>query len=123
MTQQSPKQQSQKRSELEWLNLNAAGLDIGAEEIYACVPRDRDEMPVRKFGTFTVDLHRLADWLAACGIEMVAMESTGIYWIPAFEVLERRGFAVSLVNARHLKNVPGRKSDVADCEWLQRLHT
>lgn len=109
--------------ELSQLNLNAAGLDIGAEEIYGCVPRDRDETPIRAFRTFTADLHLLADWLEACGIESVAMESTGVYWIPVFDVLEARGFAVSLVNARHLKNVPGRKSDVADCEWLQRLHT
>lgn len=114
---------SSKRSEFELLNLNAAGLDIGAEEIYACVPSDRDPSPVRKFATYTVDLHRLADWLKSCGIEMVAMESTGIYWIPIFEILEMRGFAVSLVNARHLKHVPGRKSDVSDCEWLQQLHT
>lgn len=123
MTRPSSKKQRPKRADLGLLNLNAAGLDIGAEEIYACVPNDRDEMPVRKFGTYTVDLHKLADWLTACDIEMVAMESTGIYWIPAFEVLEMRGFAVSLVNARHLKNVPGRKSDVSDCEWLQQLHT
>lgn len=114
---------SKHRPELELLNLNAAGLDIGAAEIYVCVPDDRDPSPVRKFGTYTVDLHSLADWLADCGIEMVAMESTGIYWIPVFEILEMRGFAVSLVNARHLKNVPGRKSDVSDCEWLQQLHT
>jgi transposase len=123
MTHPSPKQPSQKPRELALLNLNAAGLDIGAEEIYACVPSDRDEQPVRRFGTYTVDLHRLADWLEACGIETVVMESTGIYWIPAFEVLEQRGLAVALVNARHLKNVPGRKSDVADCQWLQQLHT
>ena len=123
MSHQPSKQASQTRRELALLNLNAAGLDIGAEEIYACVPSDRDELPVRRFGTFPGDLHRLADWLAVCGIEMVAMESTGVYWIPVYEVLEMRGFAVSLVNARHLKNVPGRKSDVADCEWLQQLHT
>jgi transposase len=123
MARQKPQKQHPKRSDLELLNLNAAGLDIGAAEIYACVPSDRDEQPVRQFGTYTVDLHHLADWLAACGIETVAMESTGIYWIPAFEVLEMRGFAVSLVNARHLKQVPGRKSDVSDCEWLQQLHT
>lgn len=115
----TPKQ----RPEFELLNLNAAGLDIGAEEIYACVPRDRDPSPIRRFETYTVDLHRLADWLKSCGIKMVAMESTGIYWIPVFEILEMRGFEVSLVNARHLKNVPGRKSDVSDCEWLQQLHT
>jgi transposase len=118
-----PHRTSKKRSEFELLNLNAAGLDIGAQEIYACVPDDRDESPVRKFETYTVDLHSLADWLDSCGIDMVAMESTGIYWIPVFEILEMRGFRVSLVNARHLKNVPGRKSDVSDCEWIQQLHT
>lgn len=123
MRHQKSNKPSQKEAELALLNLNAAGLDIGADEIYACVPSDRDEMPVRKFGSYTVDLHSLADWLTACGIEQVAMESTGIYWIPVYELLEMRGFTVALVNARHLKNVPGRKSDVADCEWLQQLHT
>lgn len=108
---------------LQQLNLNAAGLDIGAEEIYACVPADRDEQPVRAFPTFTVDLYALADWLAACGIDTVAMESTGVYWIPIYEILEARGFKVYLVNARHLKNVPGRKTDVLDCQWIQQLHT
>ena len=108
---------------LQQLKLNAAGLDIGAEEIYACVPADRDEQTVRAFPTFTVDLYALADWLAACGIDTVAMESTGVYWIPIYEILEARGFKVYLVNARHLKNVPGRKTDVLDCQWIQQLHT
>lgn len=108
---------------LQQLKLNAAGLDIGAEEIYACVPADRDEQPVRAFPTFTVDLYALADWLAACGIDTVALESTGVYWIPLYDVLEARGFKVYLVNARHLKNVPGRKTDVLDCQWIQQLHT
>jgi len=108
---------------LQQLNLNAAGLDIGASEIYACVPADRDEQPMRVFETFTVDLYALADWLAACDIETVAMESTGIYWIPVYEILEARGFNVHLVNARHLKNVPGKKTDVLDCQWIQQLHT
>jgi transposase len=105
------------------INVNAAGLDIGAEEIYACVPVDRDEEPVRVFPTFTVDLHALADWLETCQIETVAMESTGVYWIPIYEILESRGFEVYLVNARHLKNVPGRKTDILDCQWIQQLHT
>lgn len=105
------------------LNLNAAGLDIGSEEIWAAVPPDRDPRPVRRFGTFTPDLHALADWLQACGIETIVMESTGVYWIPPFEILEARGFKVLLVNARHVKNVPGRKTDEKDCQWLQRLHT
>ena len=119
----SSKKQDQEPADIALLNLNAAGLDIGAEEIYGCVPNDRDETPVRAFGTYTVELHTLADWLEACGIETVAMESTGVYWVPVYEVLEARGFEVSLVNARHLKNVPGRKSDVADCQWIQQLHT
>ena len=105
------------------LNLNAAGLDIGSEEIWAAVPPVRDPRPVRVFGTFTPDLYALADWLKACGLETVVMESTGIYWIPTFEILEARGFQVQVVNARHVKNVPGRKTDEKDCQWLQRLHT
>lgn len=102
---------------------NAAGLDIGASEIYACAPPDRIEEPVQVFGTFTVDLHALADWLVACQVDTVAMESTGVYWIPVFELLEKRGFQVYLVNARHLKGVPGRKSDYRDCQWIQKLHS
>ena len=108
---------------IDQINLHAAGLDIGAEEIYACVPVDRDEESVRVFPTFTVDLHALADWLEACQIETVAMESTGVYWIPIYEILKSRGFDVYLVNARHLKNVPGRKTDILDCQWIQQLHT
>ena len=105
------------------INPHAAGLDIGSQEIWACVPVNRDPQPVRKFGTYTPDLHALADWLQACGIETVAMESTGVYWIPIYEILEARGFKVYLVNARHLKHVPGRKSDCQDCQWIQRLHS
>jgi transposase len=105
------------------VNPNAAGLDIGSEEIWACVPEDRDAEPVRPFGTFTPDLYALADWLAACRIETVAMESTGVYWIPVYEILEARHFKVHLVNARHLKHVPGRKSDIKDCQWIQYLHS
>jgi len=108
---------------LEQINLDAAGLDIGAEEIYASVPKGRDEKSVRSFPTFTADLHRLADWLETCEIETVAMESTGAYWIPIYEILESRGFEVYLVNARHIKNVSGRKTDVLDCQWIQQLHT
>ncbi len=113
----------QLRAELAPLNPHAAGLDIGAEEIWACVPADRDPQSVRAFGTFTPDLTALAQWLAQCQITTVAMESTGVYWIPIYELLEARGFAVYLVNARHLKHVPGRKSDVQDCQWIQRLHS
>ncbi len=105
------------------VNSNAAGLDIGSDEIWACVPADRDPQPVRKFGTFTPDLQALAAWLAACHIDTVAMESTGVYWIPVFEILEARGLDPQVVNARHLKNVPGRKSDWQDCQWIQRLHS
>ena len=108
---------------LEQIKLNAAGLDIGAAEIWACVPEGRDETSVRVFQTFTVDLCALADWLEACGVETVAMESTGVYWIPVYEILEARGFEVYLVNARHIKNVPGKKTDILDCQWIQQLHT
>lgn len=102
---------------------HAAGLDIGSEEIWAGVPADRDPQPVRSFGTFTPDLYALVAWLAACHVETVAMESTGVYWIPIDEMLEARGFQAHLVNARHLKQVPGRKTDEKDCQWIQRLHT
>jgi transposase len=87
------------------------------------VPPDRDDEPVREFASFTVDLTAIADWLTACGVDTVAMESTGVYWIPLFELLESRGFTVFLVNACHVKNVSGRKSDVLDCQWLQQLMT
>jgi transposase len=106
---------------LSCLELNAAGVDVGATEIYIAVPADRDPQPVRRFSTFTEDLHGAADWLKACGIETVAMESTGVYWIPFFQILEARGYKVLLVNARHVKHVPGRKSDVSDCQWIQYL--
>jgi transposase len=102
---------------------NAAGIDIGATEIFVAVPGNRDAEPVRCFPTFTVDLERLADWLQQCQIRTVAMESTGVYWIPLFQILEKRKIDVRLVNAHHVKNVPGRKTDVADCQWLQHLHS
>ncbi|MGB8648047.1 MAG: IS110 family transposase, partial [Anaerolineae bacterium] len=102
---------------------HAAGLDIGSTEIWVAVPADCAQEPVRRFGTFTPDLEALADWLATCHIQTVAMESTGVYWIPVFELLEARGFDAQVVNARHLKQVPGRKSDVQDCQWIQRLHS
>ncbi len=108
---------------LQQINLHAAGIDVGAEELYVAVPKGRDIESVRVFGTFTVDLEQVADWLKRCRVTTVAMESTGVYWIPLFEVLESRGFEVCLVNARHLKNVPGHKTDVLDCQWLQQLHT
>ncbi len=112
-----------KLDSLRQINLNAAGLDIGAAEIWVCVPEDRDKDSVRVFQTFTPDLQALADWLTACDVETVAMESTGVYWIPVYEILEARGFEVYLVNARHLKNVPTKKTDVLDCQWIQQLHT
>ena len=102
---------------------NAAGIDIGSAAHYVAVPPDRDDEPVREFASFTADLNALADWLQACGVDTVAMESTGVYWIPLYELLESRGFKVLLVNARHVKNVSGRKSDVLDCQWLQQLMT
>lgn len=102
---------------------SAAGIDIGATQIFVAVPADRDPEPVRCFPTFTVDLERLADWLQHCRIRTVAMESTGVYWIPLFQILEKRKIDVRLVNAHHVKNVPGRKTDVADCQWLQYLHS
>jgi transposase len=108
---------------LEHLNRYAAGIDIGSRSHFVAVPEGTDEKPVREFSTFTGDLERLADWLISCGVTTVAMESTGVYWIPVFEILESRGLEVMLVNARHVKNVPGRKSDVLDCQWLQQLHT
>ena len=108
---------------LQHMNLNAAGVDIGSERHLVAVPEGRDPVSVREFGTFTVDLQALATWLKQCGVTTVAMESTGVYWIPLFEVLERQGFEVKLVDARHVKNVSGRKSDVLDCQWIQQLHT
>jgi transposase len=113
----------QKGSSFPIINHNAAGIDIGSEEHWVAVPEDRDENPVRPFGCFTADLHAMARWLKACGVATVAMESTGVYWIPPFQILEEHGFEVKLVNARHVKNVPGRKSDVSDCQRLRRLHT
>ena len=102
---------------------NAAGLDVGATTVYAAVHAERAEAPIQSFATFTRDLHELADWLSACQVDTVAMESTGVYWIPVHQILEARGFQVVLVNARHVRSVPGRKSDVADCEWLRYLHS
>ena len=108
---------------LSQINLNAAGLDVHAQEIWAAVPAERDPEPVRQFGTFTPDLYALADWLEECRVTTVAMESTGVYWLAIFQILEERGFAVVLVNARYVKNVTGRKSDWSDCQWLQKRHT
>ena len=109
------------RAGLSLTHPNAAGIDIGSASHYVAVPPDRDDEPVREFPSFTADLQRLADWLDGCGVDTVAMESTGVYWIPLYELLDARGFTVLLVNARHVKNVSGRKSDVLDCQWLQQL--
>jgi transposase len=108
--------------QLSTINPNAAGIDVGATFHVVAVPADRDERPVRTFRTFSGDLYHLADWLQEIGIQTIAMESTGVYWIPVFEILEARGFEVLLVNARHVKSVPGRKTDVNDAQWLQQLH-
>ncbi len=108
---------------LEQVNLYAAGIDIGSREHYVAVPEGLDDEPVRSFGCFTTDLEWLADWLVRIGIQTVVMESTGVYWIPLFEILEERGLETHLVDARQTKHVTGRKSDVQDCQWLQQLHT
>ena len=105
------------------IHQNAAAIDIGATLHVAAVGPDRTSDPVRSFGTFTADLHRLADWFAECGVKTVVMESTSVYWIPIFELLDERGVEVFLVNARDAKHVPGRKTDVSDAQWLQRLHS
>jgi len=119
----SAKQARREQRILEKIHLHAAGIDIGSESHWVAVPDDRDDHPVREFKSFTRELLALADWLEACGIDTVAMESTGVYWIPLYEILEARGIEVLLVNARHVKGVPGRKSDILDCQWLQQLHT
>jgi transposase len=108
---------------LERIQADAAGIDCGQNSHFVAVPPDRDPQPVREFRSFTAELERLADWLAQCRIKTVAMESTGVYWIPLHEILEQRGFEVMLVNARDVHNVRGRKSDVMDCEWLRELHS
>jgi transposase len=111
------------KQKLEILNPDAAGIDIGSREHYVCVPAGRDKEMVKKFAAFTRDLKEMVNWLKKCGIKTIAMESTGVYWIPVFQILETNGFEVKLVNARHVKNVPGRKTDVQDCQWIQRLHS
>ena len=112
----------QRRRPFSAIHAGAAGLDVGATFHVVAVPPDRAEESVRTFRSFTSDLHRLADWLKEIEITTIAMESTGVYWIPVFEILEARVFEVLLVNARDVKNVPGRKTDVNDAQWLQQLH-
>ena len=109
------------RSQLTVQHPDAAGIDVGGKSHFVAVPPDRSETPVREFGCYTQDLHEMAVWMMACGVTIVALESTGVYWIPVYEVLEAHGIAVVLVNARNVKNVSGRKSDVLDCQWLQQL--
>lgn len=120
-----PRRAQARNTNLPLVRLNAAGVDIGATQIYVAAPagRDCENKDIRSFDTFTQDLHRLADWLTQCRVDTVAMESTGVYWIPLFQILEARGFEVYLVNARHVQNVPGRKTDVQDCQWIQFLHS
>jgi transposase len=121
------KSKASKRVTFQGLSLihpHAAGIDVGAKEHVVAVPSDRDPQPVRTFQAFTPDLHELAAWLKRCGIQTVALESTGIYWISLYEVLEQYGFEIRVVNARHVKHVPGRtKTDVLDCQWIQKLHS
>ena len=117
------KQKTHKAPAIETVNVGAAAVDIGSREHMAAVNPDVTDTPVRAFGTFTHDLHDLADWFKSLGVTSVAMESTGVYWIPAYEILEQHGFEVILVNARYAKNVPGRKTDVSDASWLRQLHS
>jgi transposase len=105
------------------LEPNAAGIDIGAREIFVAVPPDRDADPVRVFSTFTEDLEEMAQWLVSCGVTTAAMESTGVYWIPAYDVLEQHGVKPCLVDAHGMKNVPGRRTDWHECQWIQFLHS
>lgn len=108
---------------LKQVKLDAAALDVHPDEIWACVPEDRSEQTVRQFGTYTCDLHALAEWLEACDVHTVALESTGVYWIPIYEILDERGFELCLINPHTAKSIDGRKSDLLDCQWLQKLHT
>ena len=114
--------QTTKIQSLAVLNNKVAGIDVGASAHYVCVGSLSEES-VRRFGTFTQDLEELADWLVSLGVESVAMESTGIYWVNLYDTLESRGLKVCLANARYVRNVPGRKSDVADSQWIQQLHS
>jgi transposase len=118
----APTHRKRTLDELACVHPNAAGLDIGSEEIVVAVPADRDPQPIRVFQTFTADLHALVAWRVACRIDTVAMESTGVFWIPIDELLEAAGIVPYLVNAQHVKTVPGRKSDWNAAQWLQKLH-
>ena len=122
MARRSTSNKPQRRRVLPTVHTHAAGIDVGSRFHVAAVSPDLSSEPVQTYRSFTGDLHRLADWLTACGVITVAMESTGIYWIPVFEILEEHGLEVLLVNARDVKSVPGRKTDVNDAQWLQQLH-
>lgn len=122
-TKEKNKQKKNWENSLPELNRNAAGIDVGNAEHYVAVPAGKDSQPVRKFGSFTADLHRMAQWLKTCQIETVVMQATGVYWIALYQILEDHGFQVNVVNARHTKTLPGRKTDVLECQWLQKLHT
>jgi len=126
-SRQDKKRKNTRKGDLEEglpeLNRNAAGIDVGSAEHYVAVPLGRDAEPVRSFGSFTADLHRMAQWLKACGIQTVVMQATGVYWVALFQILEDYGLKVNVVNARHTKTLPGRKTDVLECQWLQKPHT
>jgi transposase len=117
------KRKQKRMEERPVLEPNAAGIDVGARQMFVAVPPEKDADPVRIFDTFTEDLEKLAEWLKQCGVSTVAMESTGVYWIPLYEILERRGLKPRLVDARHMKNVPGRRTDWQECQWIQYLHS
>jgi transposase len=121
------KQKQSGREKVDWKALEivhpeAAGIDVGGSEHWVAINPDLDAEPVRRFGCFTADLREMARWLVEKGVRSVAMQSTGVYWMPVFEILEQHNLEVFLVNARHTKNVPGRKSDIQECQWLLKLH-
>jgi transposase len=121
-----PGKKNKKKDVLEGLpplNLNAAGIDVGNAEHTVAVPPGRDPQPVRTFGSFTADVHRMGRWLKACGVDTVVMQATGVYWVGLYQILEMYGLEVKVVNARYTKTLPGRKTDVQECQWLQKLHT
>jgi len=129
MSKQEPKgkQQRSAQKKVDWKALeivhpDAAGIDVGGSEHWVAISPDRDSEPVRRFRCFTADLRQMAQWLVEKGVRSVALQSTGVYWMPVFEILEQQGLEVYLVNAQHTKNVPGRKSDVQECQWLLKLH-
>ena len=126
--EKSGKRQQAQQPKVDWKALeivhpDAAGIDIGGSEHWVAISPDRHEQPVRSFGWFTADLEQMAAWWIARGVRSVAMQSTGVYWMPVYEILQQRGLEVYLVNARHTKNLPGRKSDIAECQWVLKLHT